>query len=99
MIMADRIIREIEDWALASDGVQWELLRRMGEKNWRAVSFVRSTRDILERCMREKGVGAAQARFMLDGLPDTYDQYKIAVSASEAKAEGGNTGSDAVEGT
>ena len=31
-------------------------LQRRYDKGWRNVSFVRSTKDVLARCMREKGV-------------------------------------------
>jgi hypothetical protein len=45
-------------WALASDGLQWILQRkRSGCPPWRAVSFVRSTKDIPARCMGENGSG------------------------------------------
>ena len=73
--MTDRVFAVAGDWALASDGVQWILQRRQGGQ-WRAVSFVRSTRDILARCMREKGVEAAHSALLLAGLPDTFDQWK-----------------------
>lgn len=60
--MADQVFATSGDWALASDGVQWMLMRRRTRPvgaHWQPVSFVRSTRDILARCMREKGVGEA----------------------------------------
>jgi hypothetical protein len=48
-------------WALGSDGLQWILYRQRSEKHggWVGVSFVRSTKDILARCMREKGCPTA----------------------------------------
>jgi hypothetical protein len=81
--MTDRVFVKSGDWALASDGVQWILMRRSVEKRsnrepWRAVSFVRSEKDILARCMREKGVGADAARYLLEGLPNTFDEWKVA---------------------
>jgi len=74
------------DWALASDGVQWMLMRCRSQRlgGWKAVSFVRSTRDILARCMREKGVDEDTARLLLAGLPDTFDQWKASQSAPPA---------------
>jgi hypothetical protein len=41
---------------LDGDGIQWILMRRrMGRQpGWRLVSFVRSTKDVLARRMREK---------------------------------------------
>ena len=43
---------------------------------WDPVSFVHSTRDILARCMREKGVEPGTAAQLLSGLPETFDQWK-----------------------
>ena len=76
--MTDRVFAVAGDWAVASDGLQWILQRRrMGsQQGWRPVSFVRSSRDILARCMREKGVDVDTARLLLSGLPDTFDQWK-----------------------
>jgi hypothetical protein len=78
--MADRVFAVAGDWALASDGVQWMLMRRTTEKRpnrepWQAVSFVRSEREILARGMREKGVGGDAMRSLLSGLPDTFDEW------------------------
>jgi hypothetical protein len=55
----ERIFATSGDWALGSDGVQWILYHRRSRERggWIPVSFVRSHRDILERCMREKGCG------------------------------------------
>jgi hypothetical protein len=74
----DRIFTAQRDWAVASDGAQWVLMRREGTR-WRAVSFVRSERSILARCMAEKGVRPPTAEFLLKGLPDTFDQWKQSV--------------------
>jgi hypothetical protein len=88
--MTDRIFATAGDWALASDGVQWMLMRRRGGKlqGWYPVSFVRSTRDILARCMREKGVEPDTAAQLLSGLPDTFDQWKALQTASVAPPNG-----------
>jgi hypothetical protein len=67
------------NWALAADRVQWILQCRYatkGQPAWRPVSFVSSTKDILARCMREKGVPAEDARRMLDGLPSTFQKWR-----------------------
>jgi len=73
--MTDRVIAG--DCALGADELQWILFRRQkGNTPWRGVSFVRSSRDILARCMREKGVDVDTARLLLSGLPDTFDQWK-----------------------
>jgi hypothetical protein len=57
-------------WAVATDGIQWILQRHQGGR-WRDVSFVRSTKDILARCMREKGVVPADMVLLTD-LPDQF---------------------------
>jgi len=84
--MTDRIFATAGDWAVASDGIQWILLRRRTrrlEPYWQPVSFVRSTWNILAWCMREKGVGAEIARLLLSRLPDTFDQWKTLHLAPE----------------
>ena len=83
----DRVFATCGDWALASDGVQWMLMRRVERKRgncWDAVSFVRSSRDILARCMREKGVQPGTAVKLLSGLPDTFDEWNATLHASQA---------------
>ena len=57
-------------WAIATDGVQWILQRRRGDR-WESLSFVRTTRDILARCMRQKGVRPDEMG-LLAGLPDRF---------------------------
>ena len=79
--MTDRIFATAGGWAVASDGIQWILQCRKGPNAWRGVSFVRSTRDILARCMREKGADVATAR--LFGLPHTFDQWKAAQASPQ----------------
>jgi hypothetical protein len=77
--LTDRVFREAGNWALASDGVQWMLVKRHVRKDgdsWDPVSFVRSTKFILARCMREKGVEPGTAVILLQGLPDTFDEWK-----------------------
>jgi len=76
--LTDRVFREAGHWALASDGVQWTLMRRRSEERggWVPISFVHSSRDILARCMREKGVEHDAAAILLKGLPDTFDAWK-----------------------
>ena len=81
--MTDRVFAEHGDWALASDGVQWILQRRYA-KGWRNVFFVRSDRDILVRCMREKGTEEATARFLISGLPESFDQWRALSNTSQA---------------
>jgi hypothetical protein len=75
-MQTDRQFRVSGNWALASDGLQWVLQRRGGGR-WNAVSFVRSTKAVLTRCMskNEKGVPPADAARLLALLPDTFDEW------------------------
>jgi hypothetical protein len=76
-------MRIARDWALSSDGFQWILHRRRRQQNrrcWRPVCFVRSTREALERCMREKGVPNEDARRLMKGLPATFDSWVHRIS-------------------
>lgn len=87
--MADRIFKEKDGWALGSDGVQWILFKeRKGEDPWRCLSFVRSERDILARCMREKGTPAGVMRYLLEGLPETFDEWKTLPATSSGDFTG-----------
>jgi hypothetical protein len=46
---------------------------------------VRSTKEILARCMRDRETPPHIAEQLLDGLPDTFDEwYQDAVSAPPA---------------
>jgi hypothetical protein len=87
--MSDRIFATVGDWAVASDGLQWMLMRRRSQRlgGWYGVSFVRSTRDILSRCMREKGVDDDTAAQLLSGLPETFDQWKTNRSSAQPVQE------------
>ena len=77
--MTDRIFAIEGKWALGSDGLQWTLCRLCNDRGnvyWRPVSFVRSGKDILARCMREKGCADDVGAKLLSGVPDTYDEWK-----------------------
>jgi len=66
------------DWALGADSLQWILYRRRSRAKggWEAASFVGSTRDVLARCMGEKGCSGDDRAHLLDGLPPTFDQWR-----------------------
>jgi hypothetical protein len=76
--MTDQTFAVAGDWAIASDGIQWILQRRRSQRlgGWKPVSFVRSSRIVLARCMRENGTDEDTARLLLSGLPDTFDHWK-----------------------
>jgi hypothetical protein len=69
--LKDRQIAVVGSWAIATDGIQWILQRYFGHR-WRPVSFVRSTRDILARCLREAGATPDEINGLLDSLPERF---------------------------
>ena len=78
-MISRQILRINDDWAIAADGLQWMLQRRWmrrGQAEWQPVSFVSSTRDILARCMREKGVPPEAADAALKQLPPSFAEWQ-----------------------
>ena len=73
----DRQFRVAGEWALASDDVQWMLQIKRGN-SWRPIKYIRSTKAHLADRMREKGVPPEDMRTLLDGLPDTFDEWLAA---------------------
>ena len=72
-------------WAIATDGIQWVLQRRRGDR-WENLSFVRTTRDILARCLREKGARPDEMG-LLAGLPDRFhDGPQIDLNTCSARS-------------
>ncbi|MCQ4188583.1 hypothetical protein [Methylocystis suflitae] len=75
--------------ALGADNLQWIIYRAVSEqppaldatltaKDWQPVSYVRSDKDILMRCIREKGVCLSdEARATLEDFPETFDEWKL----------------------
>jgi hypothetical protein len=49
------------------------ILQRLRGHHWTGVAFVRSTKIILARCMKEKGVPAETANQLLAAIGDTSD--------------------------
>jgi len=58
-------------WAVADDGRQWILQRRVGDQ-WQSISFVRSTKAVLARCLKEAGATPAETNAILDPLPERH---------------------------
>jgi len=49
----------------------------LSRRDWNPVSYVRSTKAILVRCVREKGIElSADGRVALDRLPDSFDVWR-----------------------
>jgi len=80
---SDTTIAVSGNWSVTTDGLQWILRRRVGTDRrtgkpvWESVSFVRSTRGILERCMREKETPPEDARKLLAGLGERFSPPKV----------------------
>lgn len=69
--MTDKQIVIADRFAVATDGIQWVLQRRKG-RQWQAISFVRSTKAILARCLREAGASPVEADTLLSDLPPCF---------------------------
>jgi hypothetical protein len=89
--MSDRVLVVSGKWSVASDGLQWILRRegsrdrRTGRRVWVLVSFVRSTKDILARCMREKGCPPEDTARLLAALGERFEASEAspAIPAAE----------------
>lgn len=62
------------DWAIASDGLQWIVQKKKGNQ-WRSKFFIRSSRDILERCMREAGAPKEDIHNFAQIVPQTFSEW------------------------
>jgi hypothetical protein len=82
--MSDRTFRIVENFALASDGTQWIVQRRKGDNLWRSVSFVRTRKDILGRCLREAGASERITEQLLASLPADFDTW-LEMTASPSR--------------
>jgi hypothetical protein len=90
--MTDRIFLRLDDkFALGADDLQWLVCRAHQRKNgltWDPISFVRSTKAILLRCIREAGCKPTeQAQLALESYPDTFDAWKAVIPAQGAALE------------
>jgi hypothetical protein len=81
--MADVQVAQSGDWSVADDGLQWILQRRRpadkrpgrSANGWLGVSFVRTTREVLGRCVREKGVPSGDALRLRETLPASHPTW------------------------
>jgi hypothetical protein len=89
--MAEAIQLADARFAVADDGTQWILQRREGER-WRDISFVRTTRDVLARCLadliRVKCEHPSDAKrrglALLADLPEFYPSWRPSDTPSVA---------------
>jgi hypothetical protein len=86
-------------WAVVSDSIQWVLCKaQKGPPPWRYLAFVRPNKDVLARCLREKGCPPADATVLLTALPDHFGEGAAApVGAwpSDFDAEGDQPSAEA----
>jgi hypothetical protein len=78
--MTDRHLFDLAPgWALGADSNQWMLLRvrkRRDETYHQAISFIGSTKTVLLRVLREKGVQPApEAHALLQALPEKFRDF------------------------
>jgi len=65
-------------WALATDGLQWVLQRRdrkRGNRSFTSMGFVRTTKIVLVRVMREVSVPEAVIEELVLDLPPSFDHW------------------------
>lgn len=79
-MQVDKQIIVGERFAIATDNVQWVLQRSTG-KQWRAIGFVRSTKDALARCMVEAGATQAEIDTLLADLPPHFPGWEASHDA------------------
>jgi hypothetical protein len=58
-------------WARATDRVQW-IVQHYNGNRWRSLKFVRSTKTVLARCLREAGATPDIIDILIAGLPDQF---------------------------
>jgi hypothetical protein len=68
-------------WAIGADDRQWILLRRrkrQDEAYWQSISYVASTKAILLRILRDKGIQlTSDALVNIGALPDQFGDYRL----------------------
>jgi hypothetical protein len=82
----DRQFRVSGDWALASDGMQWMIQRRKGDGDvWVSVKFIDSTKEWLAYRLKQLAPPADADR-LLEGLPDTFDEFGLPMTDSPLRS-------------
>lgn len=87
----NRVISRAKGWAVTSDGVQWMLARDYivrGRQYYAPVAFVRSERDVLVRCMVERGLRPSIIKSLTKTLPETFDIWNQSANPLPETAAG-----------
>ena len=74
------------DWSVTTGGIQWILRKRRSLKGtdvWQAVSFVRSSKDIVARCLKEKGCPPEDAAKLLGAIPVRFELQQVPLPIPE----------------
>ena len=83
--MDRQFLRLSDRWALAYDEAQWIIQRREGAA-WRGVSFVGSNKDILSRCLEEKGMEVTPSpRAVIDAMAFRFPDWPAMSPARREK--------------
>ena len=93
--MTDHFICRLSDrWAIFADEDQWILarcdnpksaFRGWQQRRWRHLAFVGSSKQLLKRCLREKGAEIDNAgRLAFNALPKTFRQWQATCSREAA---------------
>lgn len=70
-----RVLTKTKGWIIGTDGVQWMLCRAYkakGRQYYSPLIFIRTTKAILIRCMRERGMSTTLVVKLTAGLPDAF---------------------------
>jgi hypothetical protein len=92
--MTDKLFRISSDWALGADEVQWiicQRYRRKGRDTWDGIKFMRSTKEHLAYRLTQLAP-LSDARRLLDGLPDTFDEWLAAQRSGDGRDDLGVAG-------
>lgn len=92
--MTDNLFRISGDWALGADEVQWIVCqrhRRKGSDTWDGIKFIRSTKEHLAYRLTQLAP-PNDARRLLDGLPDTFDEWLAAQRSGDGRDDLGVDG-------
>ncbi len=93
----DKQFRVSGKWALASDGVQWVIQYQKNENRWEAVKFIHSTKEWLAYRLGFLKVPPEDAEQLLEGLPDTFEEWRRQSTGAGHDALGPQEPSVAVE--
>jgi hypothetical protein len=75
-----QVIATSGDWQITTDGIQWIMRKRRslkGQTIWQGISFVRTTREIVARCLREAGCPLEDAQKLLGAISVRFADQQV----------------------